>query len=265
MPLAKIGIQLIVFRNRERKDLEGVLKDCKKAGYDCIETGFLFDTYPSRQLREACEKYKLEYIATHGGFDNFRKEENVDKLIKDTLAVGAKYLICSGVGKGKGLDRFKEAASIFNGVGKKCKEASLTFCYHNHSFEFEEFDGIKGIHLLGKETDPELVKFNIDIAWVHIGGEKPSEFIERYKDRCGYYHFKDAFIKGNLPISWDTVLERKAITWTELGKGDVDLKGAYEAAKKHNLEYIVYEEDVTQIPVPQAITESRNYLKSLGI
>ena len=265
MALAKVGVQLIVFGNRERKDLEGVFKDCKKAGYDCIETGFLFDRYSPGELQEVCEKYDLEYIATHGGFDDFRKEKDVDKLIEDTLAVGAKYLICSGVGNDNSLVGFKEAISVFNRLGKKCKEASLTFCYHNHSFEFEEFNGIKGIDVLGKETDPELAKFNIDVAWVHIGGEKPSEFIRRYKDRCGYYHFKDALIKGNPPISWDTVREGKAITWTELGKGDVDLKSAYEAAKEHNLEYIVYEQDVAQIPVLQAVTESRNYLKLLGI
>ena len=264
MSLVKVGVQKIVFGNRERKDLDGVLKDCKRAGYESVEIGFLFDVYSPEQLREAADKYELEYPATHDSFDNFAKDKDVDKLIENTLAIGAKYLICSGVGKGKGLAGFKEAVSIFNKVGKKCKEASLTFCYHNHSFEFEEFDGIKGIDVLGKETDPELVKFNIDVAWVHIGGEKLSEFIERYKDRCGYYHFKDAFIKGTPPITaWDAI--REAITWTELGKGDVDLKSAYEAAKKHNLEYIIYEQDVTQIPVLQAITESRDYLKSLGI
>ncbi len=109
MSLAKVGIQLIVFGNKERKDLDGVLKDCRKAGYDCIEIGFLFDIYSPKQLQKACKKYKLEYAGVHGGFDNFRKEENVDRLIKNTLDVGAKYLICSGVGKGKGLEGFKEA------------------------------------------------------------------------------------------------------------------------------------------------------------
>jgi len=265
MPLGKVGIQLIIFGEREKENFEGVLKDCKKAGYGSIETNFLFDTYSSEQLRETCEKYGLEYAAVHTGFDSFRKQENVDRLIKNSLNVGVKYLICSGVGKGKGLDGFKEAAPIFDRVGKKCKEASLTFCYHNHSFEFEEFDGIKGIDILDKETDPKLVKFNIDVAWVHIGGEKPSEFIKRYKDRCGYYHFKDAFIKGNPPITWNTVLEGKVIIWTELGKGEVDLPRAYEAAKKYNLKYIVYEQDVTQISVLEAITASRSYLKSLGM
>jgi len=262
MSEVKVGIQLIIFNNRERKDLDGVLKDCKETGYDCIETVLLFDTYSPRQLREACKEYKLEYLAIHAGFDDFCNKRNVDKLVKNTLAVGAQYLICSGVGKSKGLDGFKEAVPIFNYVGERCKEAGLIFCYHNHSFEFEEFDGVKGIHFLGKHTDPELVKFCIDIAWVHIGGEKPEEFIKRYKDRCGYYHFKDAIIKGNLPITtWEAI--KGAVTWTALGKGRVDLKNAYETAVKYNPKYIIYEQDLAQISVLQDITQSRNYLKTL--
>ena len=260
----KVGIQLIVFNNRERKDLEGVLKDCKEIGYECIETGLLFDTYSPRQLREACKKYKLKYAAIHGGFDDFCNERNVDKLIENTLAVGAQYLICSGIGKNKGLNGFKEAVPVFDLVGERCKEAGLIFCYHNHSFEFEEFNGVKGIHFLGKETDPGLLKFCIDIAWVHIGGEKPEEFVEKYKDRCGYYHFKDAIIKGSLPITTGEVI-KGAVTWTALGKGGVDLKSAYETVVEYNPKYIIYEQDVAQISVLEDIVQSRNYLKALGL
>ncbi len=264
MSEVKIGIQLIIFNNKERKDLDGVLKDCKERGYDCVETVLLFDTYSPRQLQETCKEHELEYAAIHGGFDNFREKVSVDKLIKNSVDVGAKYLICSGVGKSKGLDGFKEAVPVFNYVGERCKEAGLIFCYHNHSFEFEEFNGVKGIHFLGKETDPELVKFNMDIAWVHIGGERPEEFIERYKDRCGYYHFKDAMIKGSLPITnWEAIKE--AVTWTALGKGVVDLKSAYETAVKYNPKYIIYEQDVAQISALQDIAQSRNYLKTLGL
>lgn len=263
MSEAKVGIQLIIFENRERKDLDGVLEDCRERGYDCIETGILFDTYSPRQLREACKKHKLEYAAIHTVFDNLCDERNVKKLIENTLAVGAKYLICSCIGKSQGLDGFKEAAPMFNHTGEMCKEAGITFCYHNHSFEFEEFDRIKGIHFLGKETDPGLVKFCVDIAWVHIGGEKPEEFIERYKDRCKYYHFKDAVIEGGLPIGWEAVKE--AVTWTALGKGEVDLESAYQTAQKHDLKYIVYEQDVAHISVLQDIAQSRNYLRALGL
>lgn len=264
MSEVKVGIQLIIFNSKEKKDLDGVLEYCREKGYGCIETGLLFDTYSPRQLREACKEYKLEYAAIHAVFDNFCNERNVNKLIENTLAVGARYLICSGIGKSKVLDGFKEALPVFNHVGERCKEAGLIFCYHHHSFEFAEFDGLKGIHFLGKETDPELVKFCTDIAWVHIGGEKSEEFIERYKDRCEYYHFKDAIIEGVLPVITHEAI-KEAVTWTALGKGEVDLKSAYETAVKHNPKYIIYEQDVAQTSVSQDVAQSRNYLKTLGL
>ena len=46
--------------------------------------------------------------------------------------------------------------------------------------------------------------------------------------------YKDAIIKRNPPSTAGDAV-RKAVTFTELDKGNVDLKGAYEAAKKHNL------------------------------
>ena len=247
------GIELIVFENRERTDLDGVLSDCKEAGYDSVETGVLFDIYSPERMKESLAKYSLQYAAPHGGFDNFRDEKYADKVIDNTLKAGANFLICSGVGKGEGLDGYREAVLVFNNVGRKCREAGLTFCYHNHASEFELIDGVKGIDVLGKDTDPELVKFNVDVGWVHIGGESPSEFIERYKDRVGFYHFKDAILKG------------EEIIWAELGKGDVPLKEAYETAMKYGPTHIIYEQDRTQIDIKQAITESREYLKKLGM
>ena len=49
----------------------------------------------------------------------------------------------------------------------------MTFCYHNHAWEFEELGGEKGIHRLIARTDPALVQPCVDLYWVHIGGENP--------------------------------------------------------------------------------------------
>jgi len=262
--VAKAGIELIVFENREREDLDGVLKDCASAGYDSVETGFLFELYTPEQLKEACEKYNLEYAAAHGGYPHIADEVYVDKLIENTVAAGGSYLICSGVAEGEGLDGFKKSVPVFNRVGKKCKEAGLMFCYHNHCGEFKPINGISCMDILGTETDPDLVKFNVDVAWIHIGrrlygGPSPAEFIEQYKDRCGYYHFKDAYLESDdeTKIDWSGI-------WTELGKGEVPLKETFETME-NNASYIIYEQDRTQIDVMTAITESREYLKSLGI
>ena len=253
--MAKVGIELIVFQGREQKDLDGVLRECAEAGYSCVETGFIFDRYTSGQVKDICKKYNLEYAAGHGGYDTFCDEKKLGKVIKDIKDAGGSYIISSGVARGgKDIEGYKESAGVFNKAGKLARDAGLTFCYHNHAFEFETINGVKGIHVLGEETDPEIVKFNIDVSWVQIGGESPAHFINRYSNRAGYYHFKDAFIKS-----------KDKIVWTELGKGDIDLESAYKAAESCGAKYIIYEEDVAQIEVKQAITDSRNFLRQLGI
>jgi hypothetical protein len=57
-------------------------------------------------------------------------------------AVGSKYLMVSDIGhRETGLKAYEEAADVFNEAGWKCKEAKITFCYHNHSWEFGKFEG----------------------------------------------------------------------------------------------------------------------------
>jgi sugar phosphate isomerase/epimerase len=123
------------------------------------------------------------------------------------------------------------------------------FCYHNHNWEFEAYDGVKGIHRLCELTDPDLMKLCVDVYWVHVGGEDPAEFIQRYADRAVYYHFKDG-----APGSF-----------IELGDGEVDLPKALQAALACNPEWIVCEQDRTELEPKASITKSREYLRSIGL
>ena len=267
----KSGIALIVFQNKEREDLEGVIKDCSQAGYACIESGFIYDFQPPKHIREVCAKHSIRYIAGHGGYDTISDEKKFAETARNAKEAGAGYIICSGVANGgKTIADYHQSAGVFNRAGKIASDYGLIFCYHNHAFEFQPLDGNnKGIHILGKETDPSLVKFNIDVAWVQIGRESPAAFIRRYQNRAGYYHFKDAVIKSSANLKTEADLSKpfqmESVTWTELGKGDVKLKEAYQAAVEVGADYIIYEEDVSQIEVKQAIADSRKFLRELGI
>jgi len=93
------------------------------------------------------------------------------------------------------------------------------------------------------------VQLNIDVYWVTIGGEDPAEFIERYHERAGYYHFKDG---------------APGPTFTELGRGTVDLVAAREAALKYGAQWIVYEQDRTGLEPSEAVAASLAYLREIG-
>ena len=271
MKSAKAGIELIVFQGREKEDLDGVVKECSQAGYACIEGGLINEFQSPAHIKDVCQKYNIQYAAGHGGYDTFKDEKKLAETAEKVKEAGGKYIICSGVANGgKTIADYRESARIFNRAGRIAAEFNLIFCYHNHAFEFVLLDkNTKGIHVLSEETDPSLVKFNIDVAWVQIGGESPAEFIRRYRERAGYYHFKDAIIKGFTDLTTEADLSKPFdmanVTWTELGKGNIKLASAYNAAVEAGADYIIYEEDIAQIDVRQAIVDSRRFLRELGI
>jgi len=250
MSKPRIGVQLIIYGGRPSQDPDGVLREIKQAGYEGIEGGNLFDLGDPQMVKGLIAQSGLAVTGAHSGFGDMQSPARVDANIKYLKEMGAKYLICSGVAEGEGIERYEKAAAVFNDVGRTCKDAGLIFCYHNHNWEFEEFNGVKGIHRLTELTDPDLVKLCIDVYWVTIGGEKPAEFIARYANRAPYYHFKD----GGPGV------------FKELGQGQVDLKAATKAALASNPEWIVCEQDHTDKNVAQSIAESRTYMRdALGL
>lgn len=246
----KVGIQLIVYGKRTGEDLEGVLKEVSEAGYAGVESGRLTDGRSLDEVKALFAKYGLRLCGAHMGFGDVADSAKLQQTVDFVKAMGARHLMCSGVGDHKaGLPAYAAAAKVFHEAGALCGRSGVEFCYHNHAWEFDVFDGKKAIHYLAEITDPALVKLCVDVYWVHVGGEDPVEFIRRYANRIAYFHFKDG-APG---------------TFTELGKGEVNLKAALEAARALPVEWIVYEQDRTELEPKQAITESRQYLRSLGI
>ena len=45
-------------------------------------------------------------------------------------------------------------------------KARLGFAYHNHDFEFTDHSGENGYDIIMRETDPALVKLQMDLYWV---------------------------------------------------------------------------------------------------
>jgi len=249
MAQPKVGLQLIVYGRRPGEDLEGVLKEVAGAGYVGIEAGNLYAMAGEDVVEDILAETGLEVAGMHSGYNETTNTAKVEANLEYLQTVGAGYLINSGVAPGEGLEAYEAAAETFNRVGQSCLDAGIVFAYHNHNWEFKEFDGVKGMHRLCELTDPELVKLCVDVYWVHIGGEDPAEFIARYSDRAEYFHVKDG----------------SPGKFIELGEGEVDLKSALAAARKQNPEWIVCEQDRSDLEPKESITRSMAYLKTIGL
>lgn len=71
------------------------------------------------------------------------------------------------------------------------KKAGFTFGYHNHDFEFETFENQTGFDLLFEQTDPDLVKVELDCYWASYAEHDPLKILEKYQDRVVSLHIKD--------------------------------------------------------------------------
>lgn len=263
MPGTKVGIQLIIFGASARNDLEGVMKSVRAGGYDGIETGNLYQQYSEAQVKAMFDRNQLALTGMHSGFADFESQEKLEANVAFLNSMGARFLMCSGVAAGEGIDAYQKSAEVFNRTGRYCQEHGISFCYHNHNWEFKRFDvpgrgEVTAIHELCALTNPEWVKLCIDVYWVAVGGEDPAAFVRRYANRAAYFHFKDG--------EWEAGHPGKATKFLPLGQGKVDLKSALQAALEVNPDWIVTEQDSPNERDPaECAREGRDYLRTLGL
>ena len=67
MSKPRLGIQLIIFRERGQQDLPGVLRDVARAGYDGVETGNLFQSRSPEEIQALFKETGLALTGAHAG------------------------------------------------------------------------------------------------------------------------------------------------------------------------------------------------------
>ncbi|MDP3769002.1 MAG: sugar phosphate isomerase/epimerase [Dehalococcoidia bacterium] len=268
----KVGVGLNPgFGERPRTDLAGVLRDVKAAGFDGVEAGPLCDGNASA-ARAALDGHGLVQWSLHTGWS---KSYRVDEEIEYLTALGGRFLTLSGIGSRRedGLRPYEEAADTLNRVGEQCRQAGLTFCYHNHGWEFRESDGVAGLDRLCKLTDPAVVKLCIDVFWAQYGGRDPVALVQQYLDRLAYLHLKDLRYVGPEPRRrgvlrpvYPTLPLNGEAEYVELGRGEVDIPGVWAVVAPLDDPWVVYEQDEAAIPAAEAAAISRRYLRErLGV
>ena len=89
-------------------------------------------------------------------------------------------------------DDYKKMAAELNTMATQAKDVGLKFAYHNHNMEFRKWsDGTTTYEILMAETDPALVKIELDCGWADLGGHPPLELFKKYPGRFRMLHIKD--------------------------------------------------------------------------
>lgn len=268
-----IGLQLYTLRDELQMDPMKTLEVIREAGYKQVE---LMDTALLSRIYPILQEMDIAVNSTHFlspyltgnweplvafGLKSPPKNHSFDTVLEKVAERDIRFLVFPFLfpeDRG-GLDVYKRLSEKLNEAGEKCKAAGVALCYHNHSFEFQPMERSSPFDVLYKETDPDLLNFELDVFWVSVAGFDPASFIREHKRRIKLLHLKDK--KKDAPQTYRAISMPKD-SFLPVGSGVLDFKEILKAASEAKVAHAFVEQDESADPVA-GIRQSIRYLKQL--
>jgi len=251
------GMVSYTYRDEFKKDVPGTLDKIKALGITDMEFSNLFGQSAAR-LRALLDARGMVCSSFGVGYDEVLNK--TDEVAANAKTLGAKYVRVAWLPNRQPftIELAKQTAAEFNSVGKRLREQfGLTFCYHNHGFEFARHDTGTLFDVMMAETRPQDVSFELDILWAFHPGADPAALLRQYGSRFKLMHLKDLRKGVQGDLSGKTATENDVA----LGTGQLDLPAILKAAKEAGVRHYYIEDEspsiTTQVP------QSMAYLKNL--
>jgi sugar phosphate isomerase/epimerase len=244
-----IGLQLYTVRDIFQKDPAGTLEKLAKIGYKEVEYGGGgYEAMDPAMLRDTMNRLGLRAPSVHIGYDTLLS--NFDRSVAMAKTLGADTIVLPYMTDQHRTEQGWQAAiPNFNRFAADLKQAGLGFAYHNHDFEFTNKPG--GVSLyerLLKETDPNLVRIELDLYWAGRAGEDPGALIDRLGNRIYAYHVKDMRPDGSM---------------TAVGAGKTDFAAMFKRKGSAGVKHFYVENDEAPAPYLPDVTTSFKTLRAL--
>ncbi|MEY4383849.1 MAG: hypothetical protein RI995_1391 [Bacteroidota bacterium] len=254
-----IGVQAYTFRKHFPNDAIKTLDIIQGMGITELEGGGV-KGMTLEEFKAQCDKRGISIPSTGVNFDDLEKD--LTQVIANAKTLGAKFIMCAWIPH-KGTDftfeDAQKAVKAFNRAGKIFKENGITFCYHDHGYEFHKYEDGTYLDYIIKNTDPEYVNFEMDVLWTMHGGgqEAPVQLLKKYPNRFKLMHVKDLKkgVVGNL--TGGTPAENDV----PVGTGQGDWKTIIKLAKKNGVKHLFIEDESEH--ELEYVPMSIKYLKSL--
>lgn len=263
-----LGLQLYSVRELLPTEYAGTLRQIGSLGYQEVEAaGFLGRT--AKEVKGAMDQAHLRCVSAH--YPLAQLMPNQAEIFQYGIDLGLEYIICASpllrdasrmrpggaraVADLMTLDDWRWNAEQFNRIGESMNASGIRFGYHNHTGEFREFDGVIAYDELMRLTDPAKVTMEMDCGWVTVGGKNPVDYLNRYPTRISMLHVKDFNLRGWAPGD-------AAPPSTEMGRGTIDYRPIFEAAKKAEIKHAFVEQEEFDIPPMDALRIDAEYMRA---
>jgi sugar phosphate isomerase/epimerase len=261
----KLGLQLFSIREAMARDLKDTLKQVAAFGYEEVEIyGFSDSKYyklepavfknilDDNNLTTSSGHYDLNKFMLPGSTDD-QMFRYVDECIEGAHTLKQKYIVWPWLDPdSRTIDKFKVVADKLNRIGERLKPANLKVAYHNHDFEFVDYNGQIGYDIILRETDSSLVKLQADLYWLSNASKlKPHDYFAQYPGRYPMWHLKD-------------MSKQDRNLHEIMGEGTIDFKSILKDDELAGVEHMFVEQGNNYHPdAMQNVGKSALYVKNV--
>ena len=261
----KLGLQLFTIREAMAKDLRATFKRIVEFGYQEVETyGFNYGNnkyywgLEPKQASQLLSDCGLTTSSGHYDLDKYFAKDQQDALRRytDQCIAGATALKQSHIvwptlaAQYRTLEEVKRLAATLNTIGEQIKRGGLQLAYHNFGWDFMEQGGVIPYDIILKETDPALVKMELDLYWFSYGTRtKPLDWFKKQPGRFVIWHIKD-MNKQNRELH------------EVVGDGQIDFKPIFKDTQLSGVKHMFVEQGNNYVPdAMSCVQRSADYMK----
>lgn len=227
-----IAVQLYSIRNDVAADFDNALKSVSEMGYDGVEFAGLNGKSPA-EIKSMCEKYNLTPVSAHVGYGDLMRD--TEGIVSAYAEIGCKQIVIPALSLkflpgGECFDEFLSGVEMISGI---CYQYGIRLGFHNHDTEFQKIDSKAMLDIMFETIPTGILDMQPDTCWVHVGGEDPADYIEKYKGRIKTIHLQD----------YSGICNTEDFCIRPVGYGKLDIKGIVGSAFENNVDWIIIEQD----------------------
>ena len=240
-----IGIQLYTVRDALKRDYDGTLAQLAQMGYREVESGKDHDKPDPHEMRDALMRHGLTSPSYHVDWKSLG--DDWPNVIEANKIVGRTYLVNPWIDEEvrDKPDGWKHAADTLNRAGETAQKAGIQFAYHNHWIEFVPLaEGTLPYDVLLKNLDTNLVKMEMDLGWITVGGQDPVKYFERYPGRFPMVHVKDVHqVPDAASVRSSRFAGEHMTILADVGTGVIDWKRIFAHSQQAGIKHYFVEHD----------------------
>lgn len=197
----RFGLADITVMKELLRDYAGTLQQVAAMGYRVM--GFRLAGYAGPVAGEPTPAEKARLVRAAGlqvGVVRLGvRNPNYDRDLGQAADIGAKIVALTTAAPFiAGPKLFETSRAAFDvwlpqlaALGEKANRRGLTLAYHNHWYDLLPLGGERPLDVIARAISPEILSFEIDLAWTWYAGVAPLDLLRQLGPRVVSMHWKD--------------------------------------------------------------------------